>query len=146
MSFWDSSAILPLVVQEPYTADVHQIRQRHGLPVVWWASLVECQSAIERRNRASEMSTEQKRQALHLLEQLAAAWSEVQPAVALRERSLRLLSVHNLCAADALQLAAALIWSGERPRGRVFVSLDSRLRESAGQEGFTVLPEALGLL
>ncbi len=60
----------------------------------------------------------------------------------LRERALRLLSSHHLRAADSLQLAAALVWAREQPRGRVFISLDSRLGEAARREGFTVLPES----
>jgi hypothetical protein len=72
---------------------------------------------------------------------LSALWVEVEPAAALRERAVRLLSSHNLRAADALQLAAALVWAEERPAGRVFVCLDARLREAARLDGFTVLPE-----
>ena len=143
MSFWDSSALLPLSLNEPASALMRQISRAHGVPVVWWASLVECCSAMERRSRAGELQLEQKRQAERLLQQLTTAWSEVQPTHALRDRAVRLLASHNLRAADALQLAAALVWAGERPAGRIFVCLDSRLREAAHREGFTVLPETL---
>jgi hypothetical protein len=47
----------------------------------------------------------------------------------------------SLRAADALQLAAALIWCEEQPAGEVFVCLDDRLREAARREGFTLVPE-----
>lgn len=141
MSFWDSSAIVPLCVHEPASALVRQISRAHGVPTVWWASLIECRSALERRARVGQLKRSQKRQAERLLEQLASAWSEVQSTLALRERALRLLAPHDLRAADALQLAAALVWAEERPAGRVFVCLDFRLRECAEREGFTVLPE-----
>jgi uncharacterized protein len=143
MSFWDSSAILPLCVHEPASARMREISRAHGVPTVWWASFVECRSALERRARTGDLKRDPKRQAERLLEQLAAAWSEVQPTLALRERAVRLLGPHSLRAADALQLAAAIVWAEERPVGRTFVCLDSRLRESAEQEGFIVLPEAL---
>ena len=42
--------------------------------------------------------------------------------------------------ADALQLAAALIWVSDRPGGEVMVTLDDRLGEAARQEGFVVQP------
>ena len=87
------------------------------------------------------MDTGQKRRAVRLLRQLAEAWHEIEPAIVVRERAMRILASHNLRAADALQLAAALVWVDERPSGRAFVCLDSRLRESAYREGFTVLPE-----
>jgi hypothetical protein len=48
-----------------------------------------------------------------------------------------------LRAADALQLAAALVWSDESPTGEGFVSLDDRLREAARRQGFEVLPDRL---
>ena len=43
-----------------------------------------------------------------------------------------------LRAADALQLAAALVWAKQLPRKRLFVCFDGRLAEAAGKEGFTV--------
>jgi predicted nucleic acid-binding protein len=111
MIFWDSSAIVPLCVHEPASALMRQISRTHGVPAVWWASLIECRSALERRARAGQLKRNQKRQAKLLLEQLAAAWTEVQPTLALRERAVRLLGPHDLRAADALQLAAALVWA-----------------------------------
>ena len=142
MSFWDSSAVLPLVLDEPATPVIDEIRRVHGVPVVWWATLIECHSALARRVRTGEMTAGQKQDSERLLRTLAEAWSEVQATAPLRERACRLLAVHDLRAADAMQLAAALAWSGERPDGRVFVCLDSRLRESAAKEGFSVLPES----
>ncbi len=109
--------------------------------MVWWGSLVECCSALERRHRAGQLKGTGKRQAEQSLNQLAAAWAEIQPTGSVRERARRLLSSHDLRAADALQLAAALVWAEEQPMGRAFVCLDERLREAARQEGFRVLPE-----
>ena len=67
----------------------------------------------------------------------------VQPGDELSSKALRLLGVHPLRAADALQLAAALLWAREIPGGRDFVCLDERLRTAAILEGFHVLPAAL---
>ena len=64
----------------------------------------------------------------------------VSPSDELRRRAARLLAVHPLRAADALQLAAALLWCEEQPHAEGFVSLDVKLRDAALKEGFTVLP------
>jgi len=71
---------------------------------------------------------------------LAGAWSEVQPTEMVRLRAERLLSIHPLRAADALQLASALVWGQETPRGLEFVCLDQNLREAALKEGFSIQP------
>ena len=64
----------------------------------------------------------------------------VSPSDELRRRAARLLAVHPLRAADALQLAAALLWCEEQPHAEGFVSLDAKLRDAAHKEGFSVLP------
>jgi hypothetical protein len=66
----------------------------------------------------------------------------VSPSSAIRDAAIRLVRVHPLGAADALQLAAALVWAEARPEGREFVVLDRRLGEAAAREGFVVLPGA----
>jgi uncharacterized protein len=70
---------------------------------------------------------------------LSSAWIEIHPKDSVRDRARRILPLHPLRAADALQLAGALVFSRENPFGMELVSLDLRLRECAGKEGFTVL-------
>jgi len=48
------------------------------------------------------------------------------------------LEIHALSAADALQLAAALVAVAGRPQGFGFVTLDDRLAVAAASEGFLV--------
>jgi uncharacterized protein len=141
MSFWDSSALIPLVVDEPASSTARALLGSGGVPAVWWASAVECVSVLERRRRAGQLKAEQRNQAELLLGQLAGTWAEVQPSQAVRERAIRLLRSSDLRAADALQLAAALVWAEDQPSDRVFVCLDERLREAALVSGFTVLPD-----
>ena len=74
---------------------------------------------------------------LRLLVQHADA---VAPTDELRHRAGRLLAVHPLRAADALQLAAALEWCEQQPQGEGFATLDARLAQAAAAEGFTVHP------
>jgi hypothetical protein len=83
---------------------------------------------------------EDERQTRQVLQQLASGWSEVQPSESLRGTAERLLAVHALRAADAFQLAAALHWCQRQPMNRHLVSFDTRLRDAAYKEGFTILP------
>ena len=80
------------------------------------------------------------RTALRALELLRSSWSEVAASEAVRDEGVRLLRIHPLRAADALQLAAALVWSEGKPTGLVVVTLDTRLGAAVSREGFTVLP------
>ena len=140
MRFWDSSAIIPLCLAEPASEMVKNLAVKDEDLIVWWMTRVECVSAIARRCREGGLTVQAERQARVALAALAGEWSEVQPAEPVRHRAERVLMVHPLRAADALQLAAALIWTEEATSGAEFVSLDQNLRESALKEGFTVLP------
>lgn len=42
MRFWDSSAIMPLLVAEATTQSIQKTAQRDPAMVVWWGSRVEC--------------------------------------------------------------------------------------------------------
>jgi uncharacterized protein len=140
MRFWDSSAILPLCVKEQNTDRIAELLALDGDMVVWWATRIECVSAVARRYREHIFSAKARDQALSIITALAGSWSEVLPTEALRLRAERLLMVHPLRAADALQLAAALVWAEAAPQGLEFASLDQHLSEAAAREGFAVLP------
>lgn len=137
MRFWDSSAIVPLLLDQPATRGLTALaRDPEGL-AVWWGTVVECASAIARTSRASVISSAEESQALSLLTAIAAAWTEIQPTEGVRNAARRLLRVHPLRAADAMQLAAALAWADGAPDLR-FVTRDERLAEAARREGFAV--------
>ena len=74
------------------------------------------------------------------LRQLFDDFHEIDPSEDLRLIAERVLAVHPLRVADALQLACALVWARQRPLGHDFVCFDRRLREAAEREGFTILP------
>jgi hypothetical protein len=56
-----------------------------------------------------------------------------------RQLGIRLLRVHPLRAADAIQLAAATVAAEERPSTLGLVTLDARLGVAAEREGFLVV-------
>jgi predicted nucleic acid-binding protein len=141
--FWDSSAVIPLLVAEARSARMVALLGSDRAPALWWAGPVECQSALHRRRREEVLAPAALADGLARLDRLAEDVDVVAPTARLRERAGRALAAHPLRAADALQLAAALVWADDSPRGEAFVCLDARLREAAGREGFTVLPEVL---
>lgn len=140
MKFWDTSALVALSLKEAQSPLVRHIAEDDGAIVVWWVTLVECYSAFARLRRDNILTRAQEDQARQGVAGLAASWTEVQPSQQVRETAARVLRLHPLRAADALQLAAGLFWADGRPAGQHFVSLDQRLHEAAQREGFVVLP------
>ena len=138
-AFWDSSALVPLCV--PRQDEAGSLRQLLGdyPPVVWWSSPVEVASAIERLRRRGELSPEEYAASRQRLMELRLSWREIQPTVRLRGLADACLSRFDLRAADALELAAALIWCREAPAGRTFLCCDRRLSQAASEAGFTIL-------
>lgn len=140
MRFWDASAIVPLLVNEPGSSEVATIFRRDPIQIVWCLTAVEVSSALARRQRERALEDDAVETARATLRALAEAWEETIALDAVRSRAIRLLQSHPLGAADALQLAAALVASDERPEGFPFVCLDARLRDAAKREGFLVSP------
>ena len=138
--FWDSSAVVPVLVTEIQSAPMAALLRTDPGLALWWASSVECQSAVYRRHREGELPLSALDEALIRLKALVADADVIAPTERVRERAGRLLAAHPLRAGDALQLAAALIWCNETPQGDSFVSLDDRLREAARREGFAIVP------
>jgi len=112
--------------------------------VVWWTTAVECVSAIARREREGMLTRQSTAEVLERMDALATAWHEMQPVPSVRRTARRLLRVHQLRAADSLQLAAAIIASEAHPESLEIVSLDDRLIDAARREGFPVADLAAG--
>ncbi len=135
MRFWDSSAIVPLVLTQPRSAEAHAWLAEDTEVVVWWNTPVECASAIARLRRDGHLPASGERAARELLAVLRRSWFEIQPGDGVREQALRLLRLHTLRATGALQLAAAIEWAGTPPAG-ILLTFDDRLRDAAEREGF----------
>lgn len=139
MKFWDSSAVVPLLLPEAPADRLFDLLEREPVMLVWWGTSVECASAVARREREGGLRVAAASAALERLRDLADGWQEILPTDAIRTTAQRLLRVHPLRAADSLQLAAAVV-AAEQERGTLeFVSLDERLREAASREGFPVV-------
>lgn len=138
MRFWDSSAIIPLVITEPASDAMRAIAKEDPVMCVWWASEVECVSALARLEREGALMAAATTVALERLDRLIDSCNELQPVAAVRAGARRLLRVHTLRAADALQLAAAVVAAEGQPASLEIVTLDHRLAAAARREGFTV--------
>jgi len=140
LRFWDSSAVVPLLVAEAATPAVRALLSEDPQMAVWALTPLEVSSALWRRRRAAEIEARSQAAAERALAELEANWSIVTDVAQVERRARRLLATHPLRAADAAQLAAALLVCDERPELLAFVTLDERLAEAAQREGFTVVP------
>ena len=136
MKFWDSSALVPLLAAERRTRAVQALYSRDLEVVVWWGTLVECASAVARLERDGALSAADAAESFARLDALAPSWMQIDPSDEIRESARRFLRVHPFRAADALQLAAALVAAERRPPTLTLVTCDDRLRDAAGKEGF----------
>jgi predicted nucleic acid-binding protein len=134
-AFWDTSALIPLCVKQQATPVVESLSAQY-LMAVWWSTPVEMRGAFARLARMGQLTPNGLVQAQVTLEELRSIWQEVDPSEPLREQAERLVDRFPLKAADAQQLAAAMVWCIGRPKGRVFISGDSQLLETAWQLGF----------
>ena len=139
MRFWDSSAVVPLICRERQTAPIIQMYAADMDMLVWGLSRTEILSALCRKVREGALPRNRFEEAVAKLEALQADWTENVDYEAVRERAGRLLVLHPLSAADALQLAAALVAVEEKTRGFAFVTLDDRLAQAAAREGFALI-------
>lgn len=139
MRFWDSSAIVAIVVEESRSAACRALLRSDPGQVVWCLTRTEVLSALWRRHRRGDLAADQIRRAQQRLACLAVRWAEVDAVMLVREQAERMLRVHPLHTADALQLGAALVAFDGRPRGRAFVSLDDVLTAAADREGFDAI-------
>ncbi len=138
--FWDSSALIPLILRETSSGSLTKRLAHEESIAIWWGTPVECLSAIHRRHREAPLEEVTLSDAISRLRVLTEYADAVVPTDSLRSHAGRLVAVHPLRAADALQLAAALAWCENRPRGEGLLTLDLQLRDAAVQEGFNVLP------
>lgn len=136
-AFWDSSALIPLCVQQPQTAQARALYNRFEV-VVWWATPAEIISGLTRLQRMGDLGRDPYLIGKQRAAVLGDEWRSVRPSAGILAKALELLETYPLRAADALQLSAALAWCEGRAKGNVFLTFDERLREAAMTVGFTV--------
>lgn len=140
MRFWDSSAVVPLLIDQPATAVAESLVEEVPGIVLWWSTPVACSSALARLRREGRITTTDEMRLQGVIDALRDSAVEMQPTDSVRATARRLVRTHALRASDALQLAAAIAWAGT-PDGHVFVTFDERLADAARLEGFVVAPQ-----
>ena len=139
MRFWDTSALVPLLLEQEATHEVGELLSQDPEIAAWWGTAIECVSAAARLRREERLTVDEEERVLELLATLRDSWLEILPSEEVRDSAVRLLRVHGMKAADALQLAAARVWAGPTDRAEL-VTYDERLALAARLEGFRVLP------
>jgi predicted nucleic acid-binding protein len=139
-AFWDTSAIVPLCCHQDASQELRRMARRIKPIVAWWGTTVEARSAFSRLLREGKMTARGLNLAIARLEVQSTSWIEVLPSERVRELAETLPEQYGLRALDSFQLAAALVWCREQPRGRWFVCADTRLAEIATKAGFSVFP------
>lgn len=137
--YWDSSALVPLLVEEDSSQRAQDWLSQDRRIVTWAWSRTEVVSAIERRVREGSFSRSKRREALEGLIEFSERWHEITDLLAVRLRANALLVRHALRTVDAGQLGAALLVNEHYPGTLSFVCLDQRLCLAAELENLRVL-------
>ena len=87
--FWDSSAVVPTILRMPSSRELTSLLGSDARPGIWWATPVECQSALFRRHRDRPLPADAVAQALGRLAALVEDAYVIAPTLVLRERAGR---------------------------------------------------------
>lgn len=134
--FWDSSGIVSLLVRQRRTDAAESLLSDDSRIAAWWATPVECGSALARLLRDRHLDAEPVHVASRRLHEISRQWIEIEPTESLRDIAQTLALRHSIRAADALQLAAAMTYSEGLTSAPEFVTFDARLGSAAQHEGF----------
>lgn len=139
MNFWDSSALLPLLVTEGASGATRQYVATQPEMAIWWATPVECMSALARKEREGRLELAQMIAAEKNLDLIVRNSVTIDASDRVRLLARKLLRRYPLRAADSLQLAAACLLAGEATSDYGFICNDERLTVAASKEGFSVV-------
>jgi predicted nucleic acid-binding protein len=141
MRFWDSSAIIPLLVLEDKTEYCISAFQTDKEIMVWTMSKVEVFSALCRSFKENTLTEGTFELAKKRMTDLFDIAFEIVSISKVKERALRLSQVHTLKAADALQLASVLVATQEVTSKLPIMCFDEKLKQAAKLEGFVINPD-----
>lgn len=140
MRFWDSSALIPLLIREATSDDLRRLLAADVEIAASFITTLEVGSALWRRDHNGELSADEHAAADDAFEKLNQSWSEIADVYDAREVALEVITRHALRSGDAIQLASALIACADDPASLPSVTLDHDLAAAARAEGFTVVP------
>lgn len=141
MRFWDSSAVVPLIIAQASSPRADRWFSEDPELALWTLTPVEICSALRRMVRDGILREREANSAEARVDELVAASHVIVNVETVKAQARRLLRLHSLRAADAMQLGAAIEWAGGHPAGRVLVTLDAQLAHAAAREGFQIVPD-----
>jgi hypothetical protein len=135
--FWDASALAHVCVPGQIT---RAARDLVGTDViaVWWGTSLEVRSVLNRVHREGAISNAAMLASWERASGLLSASLMIPPTDTVKALASAQLDRFPLEAPDALQLAAALVWCKQIPRGRRFICNDRQLLAAATATGFEV--------
>ena len=131
MKFWDSSALVPLLVAEAQTGRMQALAARDSDMLVWWGSEVECASALARLGREGAFDRKGAQSAFKRLSQLADGWHEIEPGENVREAARITPDDRILIETDAPFLAP-IPYRGKRNEPAMMLETLKKLAEVRG--------------
>jgi predicted nucleic acid-binding protein len=137
--FWDTSALVSLVVTERGTALAERLLAEDPGVVVWTLTRVELLSALARRRHGEQRAARRLETARREILGAWPRWSEVTDVDSVRRHAERVVETHAIRAADALQIGAAPVAADGEPASLDFVTFDASQGEAAEREGFRVI-------
>lgn len=140
IAFWDTSAIVPLCCFQSASQQLRNLRRKYKV-VAWWGTSIEARSALNRLLRENAISQKAFAESIRRIEIQQKTWREILATGKVRIIAENLLETQDLRTLDALQLASALVWCFEKPKGKHFICLDNKLSKSASDLGFSILPK-----
>ena len=139
MKFWDSSALVSLLIVDTHSTRADAIVRADALIVSSFITPIEISSALWRRRHARQVSAAEHTAADERFAALSHRWSTVHDIEQVVDESLSLLTRHPLRAGDAIQLGAAVVARRVFNTPLRFVTFDKQLATAARAEGFSVL-------
>jgi len=139
MMFWDTSALVPLILEEQRSLQMRALFANDPDIVTSAFTTVEVASAIWRRRHANQLSLSAHQETEELFAEVSMTWTELAVSQDAIDGTIRAMSRHPLRAGDALQLGTALLIAAPAEK-LPFVTLDEDLAAAAQAEGFPVLP------
>ena len=138
--FCDTSALIKLLIDEPDSAQIHQVTERAGLIAACRITWAEAMAAMARRQRDDPTSADEIENARQRLSMLWSSFAILEVSQKLVEAAGRFADGFALRGYDSVQLAAAheLHITSEQPV--TFACYDRRLNQAAQLLQLEVLP------
>ncbi len=138
IAFWNTSATVPLCCFQPASQQLRGLRRKYKI-VTWWGTSIEDKSALNRLLWENVISQKAFAESIKRIETQQKTWREILATDKVCSIAENLLKTQDLRTLDALQLASALVWCFEKPKGKHFICLDNKLSNSASNLGFNVV-------